>query len=82
MSAFSPSDAEIAEAWRLIRLPLGERWSGRARYAAAVTLNAAGLVDDSVLEVYRMLSRLDAADPMLLLTDFGLDPPSGPAGNP
>ena len=69
-----PAD-EIEEAWRLLATPLGEPWSGRARYAAAVTLNGAGLVDDRVLEVYRMVSRLDDADPLLLVADFGLTPP-------
>jgi hypothetical protein len=68
-------EADIAEAWRLVATPLGEPWSGRARYAAAVTLNAAGLLGDEVLEVYRMVSRLDGADPLLLIADFGLDPP-------
>lgn len=66
---------EIEEAWRLLATPLGEPWSGRARYAAAVTLNGAGLVDDRVLEVYRMVSRLDDADPLLLIADYGLTPP-------
>ena len=74
-----PEDEAIAEAWRLLALPLGEPWSGRARYAAATTLNGAGLIDEAVLEVYRMVSRLDHADPLVLIADFGLAAPRRPA---
>jgi len=71
----TPTKEEIEEAWRLLALPLGEPWSGRARYAAATTLHAAGLIDEGVLEVYRMVSRLDDADPLALIGDFGLEAP-------
>ena len=35
------TDEETTEQWALINTPLGEEWSGRARYAAAhcATLN-------------------------------------------
>ena len=73
--ADTPTKEEIDEAWCLLALPLGEPWSGRARYAAATTLHAAGLIDEGVLEVYRMVSRLDLADPLALIGDFGLEAP-------
>ena len=51
----------------LIRSALGEVWSGRARYAAAVWFFQHGLMDATVLETYRILSRLDHEDPQTLL---------------
>lgn len=62
----------MREIWQQLEAPLGEPWSGRVRYAAAMQLYANGLMSHQVLEVYRMLSRLDNADPSLLLKDYGL----------
>lgn len=66
----------MRETWQALATPLGEPWSGRVRYAAAMELYAQGLLAHEVLEVYRMLSRLDHADPALLLQDFGLALPA------
>lgn len=62
----------MREIWQQLEAPLGEPWSGRVRYGAAMQLYANGLMSHEVLEVYRMLSRLDNADPSLLLKDYGL----------
>lgn len=62
----------MRETWKALATPLGEPWSGRVRYTAAMELYAQGHLAHEVLEVYRMLSRLDHADPALLLQDFGL----------
>jgi hypothetical protein len=66
----------MREIWQALATPLGEPWSGRVRYAAAMELYGQGLLGHEVLEVYRMLSRLDHADPALLLQDFGLPQPA------
>ena len=63
---------EAEENWRLIKTPLGEPWSGRARYAAAMYFHKAGLMDSSVLEIYRALSRLDDEDPVTALRRYRL----------
>lgn len=57
----------LDDAWRLINSPLGEAWSGRARYAAAMTFYQAGQMSAEVLEVYRITSRLDGEDPLDVL---------------
>lgn len=61
------SDAEIAANWTLIATPLGEKWSGRARYAAAMFFYRRGEMSAEVLEVYRICSRLDGDDPVALI---------------
>jgi hypothetical protein len=66
----------MREIWQALAAPLGEPWSGRVRYAAAMELYSQGLLTHEVLEVYRMLSRLDHAEPALLLQDFGLPLPA------
>jgi len=48
-----------------ITLPLGQHRSGRARYAAAMTLCQAGQLSPAGLEVYRICSLLHVADPAL-----------------
>lgn len=68
-----PPDQEILENWRLLQTPLGEPWSGRARYAAAMFFYQRGVIDAEVLEVYRICSRLDWQDPFPILADRGLD---------
>lgn len=66
-------DQEITENWRLLHTPLGEPWSGRARYAAAMFFYRSGELDAGTLEVYRICSRLDRQDPLDILADRGLD---------
>ena len=61
-------DAEVAENWALVNTPLGEEWSGRARYAAAMFFCQRGEMAPEVLEVYRICSRLDGEDPVSVLT--------------
>ncbi|MCR5856512.1 hypothetical protein [Mesorhizobium sp. J428] len=67
----SDDDAELAENWALVRTPLGETWSGRARYAAAMALYKRGLMNAETLEVYRLCSRLDHQDPLAIIHDRG-----------
>ncbi|MGN7733092.1 hypothetical protein [Ensifer sp. 22564] len=52
------------------RLPAGQEWSGRARYAAAMYFYQRGLMDAETLEVYRMCSRLDAEDSSTVLRRY------------
>lgn len=63
---------EDAENWMLVRTPIGEDWSGRARYAAAMYFYRQGRMDAEVLEVYRICSRLDAEDPLSIIRDRGI----------
>ncbi|MBN9232419.1 MULTISPECIES: hypothetical protein [Phyllobacteriaceae] len=62
-------DAEALEQWALVNTPLGEAWSGRARYAAAMYFYKRGEMDAETLEVYRICSRLDAEDPLAIIRD-------------
>ncbi|MCA0432997.1 MAG: hypothetical protein LCH46_07005 [Proteobacteria bacterium] len=55
----------------LLHAPLGGEGSGRVRYAAAMYFRMAGEISDEALEVYRILSRLDAEDPAPLLRQLG-----------
>ena len=66
------TDEETTEQWALINTPLGEEWSGRARYAAAMYFYQRGEMSADVLEVYRICSRLDAQDPLAIIRDRGL----------
>lgn len=61
------TDTEAAEQWALINTPLGEEWSGRTRYAAAMYFHKAGEMSAETLEVYRICARLDAEDPLAIL---------------
>jgi len=63
---------EVAENWELIQTPLGEEWSGRARYAAAMFFYKRGEMPSDVLEVYRISSRLDRQDPLAILRERGI----------
>lgn len=65
-------DAEAAEQWALINTPLGEEWSGRTRYAAAMYFHKAGEMSAETLEVYRICARLDAEDPLAILMQRGI----------
>ena len=60
-------DAEWREQWTLVNTPLGEAWSGRARYAAAMYFYKAGAMSAEALEVYRLCSRLDHEDPLAII---------------
>lgn len=51
------------EEWDNLRTPLGEPGSGLIRYAAAMYLRQRGLIDDRMLERYRICCRLDSEDP-------------------
>jgi hypothetical protein len=64
--------AEVAEQWRLINTPLGEEWSGRARYAAAMFFYKRRELSAEVLEVYRICSRLDRDDPLAVMRSRGV----------
>ena len=64
-------DAEWREQWALVNTPLGEQWSGRARYAAAMYFYKAGAMTAEALEVYRLCSRLDHEDPLPIIRERG-----------
>ncbi|MBA3447417.1 MAG: hypothetical protein H0T56_07380 [Pseudaminobacter sp.] len=64
-------DAEADEQWALINTPLGEPWSGRTRYAAAMYFYKNGEMTAEALEVYRLCSRLDSQDPVPIIRDRG-----------
>lgn len=55
---------EAAEQWQLVNTPLGETWSGRSRYAAAMFFFKRGEMNAETLEVYRICARLDHEDPL------------------
>ena len=61
-----------AEQLALVRSPLGEPWSGRARYAAAMYFFEAGKMSAEVLEVYRISARLDHQDPLTIIRERGI----------
>ena len=63
---------EVARNWELIAQPMGQEWSGRARYAAAMFFYARGEMSAEVLEVYRICSRLDGEDPISVLRRWQL----------
>jgi hypothetical protein len=63
------SDEERVRHWQLIQTPLGEDWSGRTRYAAAMYFFHTGDLTAEELEVYRICSRLDSEDPLKILSD-------------
>ena len=66
------SEAEIRENWTLVNTPLGEEWSGRTRYAAAMFFYKRGEMSAEALEVYRLCSRLDHQDPLSIIRDRGV----------
>jgi hypothetical protein len=65
-------DRDVAENWALVNTPLGQDWSGRARYAAAMFFYKRGDINAETLEVYRICSRLDAEDPLAIIRDRGV----------
>jgi hypothetical protein len=65
-------DTETAEQWALINTPLGEPWSGRTRYAAAMYFYKRGELSAETLEVYRLCSRRDWEDPLPIIRERGV----------
>lgn len=65
-------DEEAAEQWQLVNTPLGEKWSGRTRYAAAMFFYKRGELSAETLEVYRICARLDSTDPLPIIRDRGI----------
>lgn len=63
---------ERDEQWELVNTPLGEPWSGRARYAAAMYFHKSGELGAEALEIYRICSRLDREDPLAILRERGI----------
>lgn len=61
--------ADVAENWALVNTPLGEHWSGRTRYAAAMFFHKRGEMNADTLEVYRICARLDSEDPLAIIRD-------------
>ena len=52
-----------------LHISVGVPGSGRVRYAAAMYFHGLGQLSDGALEVYRVLSSRDGADPHLLLAE-------------
>jgi len=71
-SAAQEPEAEAAEQWQLVNTPLGEMWSGRTRYAAAMYFFKRGEMNAETLEVYRICARLDAENPLPIIRDRGI----------
>ncbi|CAN7309970.1 hypothetical protein LJR234_001716 [Mesorhizobium amorphae] len=65
------AEREAAEQWQLVNTPLGEKWSGRTRYAAAMFFYKRGEMSAETLEVYRICARLDSTDPLPIILDRG-----------
>lgn len=66
-------DEEWREQWALVSTPLGQPWSGRARYAAAMYFHRRGVLSAEALEVYRICSRLDHQDPLPIIRERNAD---------
>jgi hypothetical protein len=66
------AEAEAAEQWGLVNTPLGEMWSGRTRYAAAMFFFKCSEMNSETLEVYRICARLDHEDPLPIIRDRGV----------
>ena len=66
------SAAEDAENWALVTTPLGEKWSGRTRYAAAMYFYQTDQMTAETLEVYRLCARLDHQDPVSIVRQRGV----------
>jgi hypothetical protein len=67
-----PQDGESAEQWELINTPLGEKLSGRTRYAAAMFFYKLGEMSAETLEVYRICAGLDSENPLPIIRDRGV----------
>jgi hypothetical protein len=58
--------AEDERQWQMLRAPLGERYSGRARYAAAMHFYNRTMLDADTLEAFRVCAKDDFAMPVSL----------------
>lgn len=65
-----------ARLWHILTQPPGPPGSARARYAAAMALHGAGLLDSARLEAYREAAACDRLDPARVLADRGLAVPA------
>lgn len=63
------------EAWAELSTPTGPKGSGRARYAAAMSLYNLGEINAAELEAYREAAASDRRDPAEALADRGLPLP-------
>ena len=63
------------EAWKALLAPTGAAGSGRARYAAAMSLYNLGEISAAGLEAYREAAASDHRDPGEALADRGLPLP-------
>lgn len=72
MASDAEEAADDALNWELVNTPLGEPWSGRTRYAAAMHFYRRGAMNAETLEVYRLCARLDHMDPLPILRDRGV----------
>jgi len=61
----------------LLGIPLGQKGSGRERYACAMALYAAGKLSPAQLEAYRVAAAHDRLPPEPFLTDRNLPIPTG-----
>ena len=66
-------DHESREQFALLNTPPGQKWSGRARYAAAMYFNRRGEMSEEALEIYRICARMDSVDPVTVLKSQQVD---------
>lgn len=71
--------ATIDSACTALLTPPGAPGSGRLRYAAAMTLHNAGLIDAGQLEAYRIASPMDAELPQRVMAAQGVGVPGAAA---
>ena len=69
----SGSAAEDARQGAFLNLPVGQKGSGGARYAAAMYFYQQGKMSAEVLEIYRRCCKDDAEDPVDLARFEGLN---------
>ena len=70
MTLTTDRPAGFGDPWTLINTPVGDPWSGRTRYAAAMYFYHAGEMDDATLEIYRICSRIDHENPLDVLRSW------------
>lgn len=62
-----PEETGEEDLWAQVNTPVGEAWSGRARYAAAMEFYQRGQMSAETLEIYRICCRLDHENPLDVL---------------
>jgi len=62
-----PKEEDDEDLWAQVRTPVGQAWSGRARYAAAMEFYQRGEMSAETLEIYRICCRLDNENPLDVL---------------